>query len=118
MNFIISIITASSILASGTTLGTIDDTTPFPRPNTGGGLYAQCSPPAETPQAEYGGLYCSGYIMAIHDSLKERVDFCTYGDPTIYFIDQVMAYLKAHPEEWPQSAPALIRKVLIKENDC
>ncbi|KKJ78105.1 hypothetical protein WH95_01760 [Kiloniella litopenaei] len=118
MNLIISVITASGILLSGTTFGTIDNKTPFPRPNTGGALYAQCSPPAETPKAEYGGLYCGGYIMAIHDSLKERVDFCTYGDPTSYFVDQVMDYLKAHLEEWSQSAPPLIRKVLIMENDC
>ncbi|KLN61684.1 hypothetical protein WH96_04950 [Kiloniella spongiae] len=118
MSFIISVITASVILASGTPQGTSESTTPFPRPNTGGALYAQCSPSTETAKSESGGLYCNGYIMAIHDSLKERADFCTYGDPTSYFVDQVMAYLKAHPDEWPQSAPSLIRKILIKENDC
>ncbi|MFD2205804.1 Rap1a/Tai family immunity protein [Kiloniella antarctica] len=107
------------ILATGTALGLeVPIENEYPRPNTGKSLYKQCSPVLGTPKKNVGGLYCSGYIMGIHDGLKERVDFCTYGDPPQYFVEQVMEYLNDHPTEWSQSAPTLIRKALIEANDC
>ncbi|MEH6631583.1 MAG: Rap1a/Tai family immunity protein [Halopseudomonas aestusnigri] len=106
-------------LATGIVLGSEAPTEQdHPRPNTGRSLYKQCSPVPGSPKKTVGGLYCAGYIMGIHDGLKEREDFCTYGDPYQYFVEQVMEYLDDHPAEWSQSAPSLIRKALIEANDC
>ena len=60
----------------------------------------------------------SGFVIGVHDSQDQR-EFCSPSNATVGQITAVVAkYLNAHPEQWNESAHALVRRALKEGFPC